>query len=199
MNPKVDKFFERANKWQKEMEKLRSIALECGLTEELKWGKPCYSYNNSNIVIIQGFKEYCAFLFFKGVLLKDPKGILVKTGENTVVGRQARFIDSKKIDTLAPVLKSYIYEAIEVEKAGLKVKKEENKEQKMPDEFKSKLNKAPALKKAFNSLTPGRQRAYLMYFSAPKQSATRESRIEKCAKQILEGKGLNDDYKLTKK
>src|SRR5437763_6051809 len=126
MNPKVDKFFDRATKWQNEMEKLRSIALDCGLTEELKWGKPCYSYNNSNIVIIQGFKEYCAFLFFKGVLLKDPKGLLVKTGENTVVGRQARFTDSKKIDTLTPVLKSYIYEAIEIEKAGLKVTKEKN-------------------------------------------------------------------------
>ena len=190
-NPKIDKYVTRIKNWQEETEKLRKIILGCGLTEELKWGKPCYSFQESNIVIIQGFKEYCALLFFKGVLLSDRNGILLKTGENTRVGRQIRFVNVRQIVELEPVLKTYIYEAIEIEKAGLKVKPEKN-EVAIPEEFKSKLQKTPSLKAAFNALTPGRQRAYIYYFSAPKQSKTRESRIEKCMKQILAGKGLND-------
>jgi uncharacterized protein YdeI (YjbR/CyaY-like superfamily) len=192
MNPKVDKYLSNAKNWQKEMEKLRSIILECGLTEELKWGKPCYTFQDSNVVVIQGFKEYCALLFFKGVLLKNADGILVKTGENTRVGRQIRFTDVREIVKLKPILKSTIYEAIEVEKAGLKVKPPKSTELKLPEEFKNKLAESPALKTAFKALTPGRQRAYNIYFSQPKQSKTREARIEKCVKQILKGKGLND-------
>ena len=190
-SPKVDTYIGKATQWRKEMEYLRTILLDCGLTEELKWGKPCYAYLHSNIVVIQAFKEYCALLFFKGVLLKDPDGILVKTGVNTRVGRQARFTNVRDIVKLEPVLKACIYEAIEVEKAGLKVNLKTKKEP-VPEEFQKKLNKTPALKTAFNALTPGRQRAYIIYFSAPKQSKTRESRIEKCMKQILSGKGLND-------
>ena len=194
MNPKVDAFLGRAQKWPKEMKKLRAIALDCGLTEEIKWGKPCYSFEGKNIVVIQGFKEYCAFLFFKGYLLSDNKGILVKTGENTVVGRQARFTDVKEIAKVEPVLKAYIYEAIELERSGAKPppKKAASPALALPEEFQQKLATMPALKKAFNALTPGRQRAYSFYFSQPKQSATRASRVEKCLQQILHGKGLND-------
>jgi uncharacterized protein YdeI (YjbR/CyaY-like superfamily) len=192
MNPKVDTYLSKAQKWQKEMKKLRMILLDCGLTEELKWGKPCYVFEKSNIVVIQGFKEYCAVLFFKGVLLNDPNGVLVKTGENTRVGRQLRFNNVREIVDMEPILKAYIYEAIEVEKAGLKVPLKKASEPVLPAEFKSKLDKSPALKTAFKALTPGRQRAYIFYFSAPKQSKTRESRVEKCLKQILKGKGLND-------
>ena len=191
MNPKVDVFLSKAKKWHEEMEKLRMIILDCGLTEELKWGKPAYTFQESNIVIIQGFKEYCALLFFKGVLLKDPNGILKKTGENTRVGRQVRFTSVREIVKMKPVLKSYIQQAIEVEKAGLKVNIEENTDP-IPEELENKLNEIPALKSAFNALTPGRQRGYILYFSAAKQSITRESRIEKCMPQILNGKGLND-------
>lgn len=172
------------------MEKLRTILLDCGLAEELKWGKPCYSFQNSNVVIIQPFKAYCALLFFKGVLLKDPGGILVKTGENTRVGRQIRLTSVREI--VVPVLKSYLHQAIEVEKAGLKVSAPNNAEIALPDELQKKLDENPALKAAFGALTPGRQRAYLYYFSAAKQSKTRESRIEKYARRILSGKGLND-------
>jgi uncharacterized protein YdeI (YjbR/CyaY-like superfamily) len=192
MNPKVDAYIGKANKWQKEMQKLRTIILECGLTEELKWGKPCYAYQKTNIVVIQGFKEYFALLFFKGFLLKDPHGILIKTGENTRVGRQIRFANVREIVELAPVVKAYIYEAIEVEKAGVKTSSKKTEEPKIPEELNNKFSKMPALKTAFHALTPGRQRAYIFYFSAPKQSKTRESRVEKYSKHILHGKGLND-------
>jgi uncharacterized protein YdeI (YjbR/CyaY-like superfamily) len=192
MNPKVDSYLSKAQQWQREMEKLRAVALGCGLTEELKWGKPCYEFEKKNVVVIQGFKEYCAVLFFKGVLLNDPEGILVRTGENTRVGRQIRFNNVREIVEMEPVLKAYIYQAIEVEKAGLKVPLKKGPEPAPPVEFKSKLDKSPALKTAFKALTPGRQRAYIFYFSAPKQAKTRESRIEKCMGQIMKGKGLND-------
>jgi len=192
MNPKVDAYISKAQKWQKEMKKLRMILLDCGLTEELKWGKPCYAFEKSNIAVIQGFKEYFALLFFKGFLLKDPNGILVKTGENTRVGRQIRFADVREIVKMEPILKAYIYEAIEVERAGLKVSSKEKTALVFPEEFQKQLDKNPALKAAFDALTPGRQRAYHIYFSQPKQSSTREARVEKCMKSILAGKGIND-------
>jgi uncharacterized protein YdeI (YjbR/CyaY-like superfamily) len=192
MNPKVDAFLGRAQHWQKEMKKLRSIALDCGLIEEIKWGKPCYTSEGKNIVVIQGFKEYCAFLFFKGYLLSDANGILVKTGENTVVGRQARFTDVKEIVKVEPILKAYLYEAIETERSGPKAAPQRKAPPPLPEEFQQKLDKTPSLKKAFNALTPGRQRAYSFYFSQPKQSKTRALRVEKCTPQILKGKGLND-------
>jgi uncharacterized protein YdeI (YjbR/CyaY-like superfamily) len=192
MNPKVDFFFSKAEKWQEEFEKLRMIILDCGLTEELKWGVPCYTYEKSNIVLIHGFKEYCALLFFKGALLNDPKGILVIQTENVQAARQIRFTNVREISKLKPVLKAYVHEAIEVEQAGLKVNFKKTTEFSIPEEFQTKLDKTPALKTAFKALTPGRQRAYLLYFSAPKQSKTRESRVEKSMGQILKGKGLND-------
>jgi uncharacterized protein YdeI (YjbR/CyaY-like superfamily) len=192
VNPKVDLYFSEATRWQKEIEKLRTIILECGLTEEFKWGKPCYTFQEKNVVVIQGFKEYCALLFFKGVLLKNADGVLIKTGENTRVGRQIRFTDAREITKMKTILKATIYEAIEVEKAGLKVKVEKNTDHKIPEEFKDKLTEIPALKKAFYALTPGRQRGYIFYFSAPKQSKTRVSRVEKYMKQIIGGRGLND-------
>ena len=192
MNPKVDAFFSRAKKWQEELQKLRMIILDCQLTEELKWGKPCYTFQDSNIIIIHGLKEYCALLFCKGVLLKDADGILITPGENTQAARQIRFTNVREIVEMEPILKAYIYEAIEVEKAGLKVNFKKNTELIFPEEFQNKLDEIPALKTAFDALTPGRQRAYILYFSAPKQSKTRESRIEKCMPQILNGKGLND-------
>jgi uncharacterized protein YdeI (YjbR/CyaY-like superfamily) len=192
MNPKVDIILSKARKWQEEMVKLRMIILDCGLTEELKWRKPCYTFQKSNIVIIQGFKEYFALLFFKGVLLNDVNGILIKMGENTQAGLQIRFTNVREIVEMKSILKTYIYEAIEVEKAGLKVNFKKNTELIFPEEFQNKLDEKPALKTAFEALTPGRQRAYNLYFSAPKQSKTRESRIEKCMQQILIGKGLND-------
>jgi uncharacterized protein YdeI (YjbR/CyaY-like superfamily) len=191
-NPKVDFFFNKAEKWREEYEKLRMIILDCGLTEELKWGNPCYSFNGSNIVLIHGFKEYCALLFFKGALLNDANGILIQQTENVQSPRQVRFTSLLQITELEPVLKAYIYEAIEVEKAGLKVTLKKTSEFPMPDEFQSKLDHIPALKTAFEALTPGRQRAYLLHFSAPKQSKTREARIEKYMPQIMAGKGLND-------
>ena len=192
MNPKIDAYISKAKKWQQETQKLRAIILDCGLTEELKWGKPCHVFEKSNIAVIQGFNEYFALLFFKGFLLSDPNGILVKTGENTRVGRQIRFTNAREIAKLAPIVKAYIYEAIEVERAGLKVTPPKSSELKLPEELKKKLERSPALKTAFNALTPGRQRGYNIYFSAPKQSKTRESRIEKCMPKILKGKGLND-------
>jgi uncharacterized protein YdeI (YjbR/CyaY-like superfamily) len=170
------------------------IILDCQLTEELKWGWPCYTFQKSNIVLINGFKEYCALLFFKGALLNDANGILIKIGENTQAGRQIRFTNVREIVEMEPILKAYIYEAIEVEKAGLKVNFKKNTELIFPEEFQNKLDENPALKTAFDALTPGRQRAYNLYFSAPKQSKTRESRVEKCMQQILNGKGLNDQY-----
>ena len=190
MNPKVDWFFSKDKKWQKEFEKLRMIILDCGLTEELKWGCPCYTFEKRNIVLIHGFKEYCALLFFKGALLNDANGILIQQTENVQSARQIRFTNVREIVKMERILKAYIYEAIEVEKAGLKVKLKKTSEFKIPEEFQKKLNKIPALKTAFDALTPGRQRAYIFYFSQPKQSKTRESRVEKYMKQILNGKGL---------
>jgi uncharacterized protein YdeI (YjbR/CyaY-like superfamily) len=192
MNPKVDAYLSKAKKWREEFEKLRMIVLDCGLTEELKWGKPCYTFQKRNVVIIQGFKEYCALMFFKGALLNDVKGILIKPGENTQAGRQIRFDSAQEVVEMESVLKGFIYEAIEAEKAGMKVNFKKTTEFIIPEEFQHKLDEIPALKTAFDALTPGRQRAYILYFSAPKQSKTRESRVEKCMQQILNGKGLND-------
>ena len=192
MNPKVDFYFNKAKKWQEELAKLRVIVLDCGLTEELKWGVPCYTFQKSNVVLIHVFKEYCALLFVKGALLNDPIGILVQQTENVQAARQIRFTTVREITKLAPVLKAYIQEAIEVEKAGLKVNYKKAAEFTAPEEFINKLEEVPGLQDAFEALTPGRQRAYLLYFSAPKQSKTREARIEKCTPQILKGKGLND-------
>ena len=192
MNPKVDFYFSKSIKWQKELEALRMTILDCGLTEELKWGCPCYTFQKSNIVLIHVFKEYCAVLFFKGALLNDADGILIQQTENVQAARQMRFTNVGEIVALEPTLKAYIYEAIEVEKAGLKVPLKKNTELVFPEEFQKKLAGNAALKAAFEALTPGRQRAYNLYFSAPKQSKTRESRVEKCMPQILNGKGLND-------
>jgi len=191
-NLKVDIFLSKTKKWRNEFEKLRTIILNCGLTEEYKWMHPCYTFQGSNVVLIHGFKEYCAILFFKGVLLHDEKGILIQQTKNVQAGRQIRFTDIKEIVKLEKILKAYIYEAVEVEKAGLKVKMKKTSEYKMPEEFKKKLHEMPALKTAFKSLTPGRQRAYIFYFSQAKQSKTRSSRIDKYVQQILAGKGLND-------
>ncbi len=192
MNPKVDWFFSKDTKWQKEYEKLRAIILDCGLTEELKWGCPCYTFENANIVLIHGFKEYCALLFFKGALLNDPDGIMIQQTKNVQSARQIRFTSLREIMKMEKILKAYVYEAIEVERAGLKVKLKKTSDFKIPDEFQKKLNKTPALKTAFDALTPGRQRAYIFYFSQPKLSKTREARVEKYRKKILNGKGLND-------
>ncbi len=192
MNPKVDTFLSKAKKWQKELEKLRMIILDCGLTEELKWDSPCYTFQKSNVVIIGELKECCVLSFFKGSLLNDANGILVQQTENMQSGRIVPFTSVREIEKLEPILKAYIYEAIEIEKAGLKVNFKKTSEFTVPEEFQKKLDKNAALKKAFDALTPGRQRAYLLYFAAPKQSKTRESRIEKYTQQILDGKGLNE-------
>ncbi|HTL55948.1 MAG TPA: YdeI family protein [Candidatus Limnocylindrales bacterium] len=192
MNPKVDKFLAKTKKWQEEFKKLRSIILDCDLTEELKWGVPCYTFENRNVVLIHGFKEYCAILFVKGVLLKDAKSILIQQTENVQAARQVRFTNVREIIKLEPVLKAYIHEAIEVEKAGLKVNYRKTSDFRVPKEFQNKLNELPALKTAFKALTPGRQRAYIFYFSGAKLSKTRQSRVEQCMPQILNGKGLND-------
>jgi uncharacterized protein YdeI (YjbR/CyaY-like superfamily) len=192
MNPKVDSYLSKAKKWHPEFEKLRMIILDCQLTEELKWSVPCYTFQKSNIILIHGFKEYCAILFFKGALLKDAKGILIQQTENVQAARQIRFTNLREIVKLQSILKAYIYEAIEVEKAGLKVNFKKTTEFIIPEEFQKKLDEIPALKTAFDELTPGRQRAYIFYFSQPKQSKTRESRVEKCRQQILNGRGLND-------
>jgi uncharacterized protein YdeI (YjbR/CyaY-like superfamily) len=191
-NPQVDGFLREADKWREEFEQLRTIILGCGLTEELKWGKPCYTFQNSNIVLIHGFKEYCAILFIKGALLKDARGILIQQTENVQAARQVRFTHVREIVKLKAVLKAYIQEAIGVENAGLEVTYKKTSEFKMPEEFQKKLNEMPALKTAFAALTPGRQRGYLLYFSAAKQAKTRESRIEKCMDLIFDGVGLND-------
>jgi uncharacterized protein YdeI (YjbR/CyaY-like superfamily) len=193
MNPKVDFFFNKAKKWGEEFGYLRTIILDCGLTEELKWGQACYTFQKKNIVLIHGFKEYCAMLFFKGALLQDPNGILIQQTKNVQAARQVRFTSARQIARMKPVLKSYVYEAIEVEKAGLKVPLKKTAEFKIPEEFQKELDKTPALKTAFTALTPGRQRAYIFYFSQPKQSKTRTSRVEKSIRQILRGKGLNDE------
>jgi uncharacterized protein YdeI (YjbR/CyaY-like superfamily) len=190
MNPKVDFYFNKAKKWQKELEKLRMIILDCGLTEELKWGKPCYTFQKKNIVLIHLFKEYCAILFFKGALLKDPNGILIQQTENVQAARQIRFTNVREIVEMEPILKAYIHEAIEVEKAGLKVDFKKTTEFIMPEEFQKKLDEIPGLKTAFDALTPGRQRAYILYFSQPKQSKTRESRVEKIYAANSQGEGI---------
>ena len=192
MNPKVDWFFDKPTQWQEEYEKLRLICLDCGLTEDLKWGQPCYTLNNANIVLIHGFKEYCALLLFKGALLNDPNGILVQQTENVQLPRQIRFTSAEEIVKLEPVLKAYIHNAIEVEKAGLKVELKKTKDFAVPEEFQTKLDGSPLLKAAFEALTPGRQRNYLFHFSKPKLSKTREERVEKAIPLILSGKGLDD-------
>ncbi|UGQ48324.1 YdeI/OmpD-associated family protein [Massilia endophytica] len=192
MNPKVDAFLSRQKNWKPEFEELRSILLDCPLTEELKWGVPCYALDGKNVVLMHGFKEYCALLFFKGALMKDGKGILVTQTENTQSTRQIRFTGVQEIVKMKSVLKAYIKEAIEIEKAGLKVEFKETAEFNMPDEFRFELQRNPALRNAFEALTPGRQRGYLLHFSAAKLSKTREARIEKCTPRILDGMGLND-------
>ncbi|MGN7987907.1 YdeI/OmpD-associated family protein [Pedobacter sp. 22226] len=192
MNPKVDFYFNKAKKWQEAVNLLRTIALDCGLTEELKWGCPCYTLNGNNIVLIHDFKEYCAFLFFKGALLKDKETILIQQTENVQSSRQIRFTNALQIVEMKAILKAYILEAIEIEKAGLKVELKKTTEYAIPEEFQSKLDQIPDLKAAFEALTPGRQRGYLLYFSSAKQSKTREARVEKYIPQILSGKGLDD-------
>jgi uncharacterized protein YdeI (YjbR/CyaY-like superfamily) len=191
-NPKVDAFLSKQKNWKDELEKLRTIILGSGLTEELKWGTPCYTFQNRNVVLMHGFKEYCALLFFKGALLKDPDGILIRQTQNVQSARQIRFTSVREIVKLKTTLKAYLKEAVEVEKAGLKVNFKDTSEFTVPEEFQKRLDKSATLKKAFRALTPGRQRAYLLYFSTPKQSKTRESRIEKSTPQILAGKGLDD-------
>ena len=192
MNPKVDAFLGETREWRKEFEKLRRIILDCQLTEELKWGKPCYTFQDNNIVLMHGFKEYCALLFFKGALLKDANAILIKQTDNVQAARQIRFTHVRQVVEMEPILKAYVYEAIELEKAGVKVDYKKTSEFTIPVEFQIKLDASPALKTAFAALTPGRQRGYLLYFSAPKQSKTRQSRVEKCMRQILNGKGLHE-------
>ena len=192
MNPKVDFFFEKDTQWQAAYKKLRTIVLDCGLTEELKWGVPCYTYNGSNVVLIHGFKEYCALLFHKGVLLNDGHAILIQQTENVQSARQIRFTSLQEIVDLERIIKTYIFEAVEVEKAGLKVELKKTKEYEVPEEFQQKLNEDPELKTAFEALTPGRQRGYLLYFSQAKQSKTRVARVEKYIPKIMEGLGLND-------
>src|SRR5579862_836302 len=191
MNPEVDLYVSRLKKWPKEVEKLRKIILGCGLSEELKWTAPCYAFDGKNMVVIQAFKEYCGLLFFKGCLLSDTDGILVKTGKNTRVSRQIRFNSVREIVKLESVFKAHIYEAVEVERAGVKVDIEKLDEPEIPAEFRKKLDEHPALKRAFHALTPGRQRAYIFYFGQPKLAKTREGRVRKYIKQILNRKGLN--------
>jgi uncharacterized protein YdeI (YjbR/CyaY-like superfamily) len=192
MNPKVDEFLSKAKKWKEEYEKLRNIVLDCELIEEFKWMHPCYTFEKKNIVIIHGFKEYCALLFHKGALLKDAHGILIQQTENVQAARQIRFTNVQEIVEMETILQAYIYEAIEVEKAGLEVNFKKNTDYIIPEELQNKFDEIPAMKTAFEALTPGRQRAYILYFSGPKQSKTRESRVEKYMQQILNGKGLND-------
>ncbi len=191
-NPRVDWFFDKATQWQPELRTLRDIALNTGLTEDLKWGHPCYTDQDANIVLIQGFKAYCAYLFPKGAALEDPDGILVKVGENTRIARQARFTDLAEIETLAPVLTSYIQAAVAADRAGVEVELDEADAAPVPVEFQEQLDDDPALRAAFSGLTPGRQRAYLLYFNGAKQSKTRASRVEKSIPRILDGLGLND-------
>lgn len=192
MNPKVDFYFNKDGNWQTATEQLRTIALDCGLTEELKWGCPCYSYKQGNVILIHVFKEYCAFLFFKGALLSDPEGILIQQTEHVQSARQIRFPNALDIVEMTATLKSYIFQAIEVEKAGLKVALKKTEDFTVPVEFQHKLDSIPDLKAAFEALTPGRQRGYLFYFSQAKQAKTREARVEKYMPQIMNGKGLDD-------
>ncbi len=192
MNPKVDAYFSKIKKWRQELEHLRTIVLDCMLTEDFKWRNPCYTFQNNNVVIIHGFKEYCAVFFFKGALLNDASNILIQQTENVQAARQIRFTKVKEITKMEKVLKAYIFEAIEIEKAGLKVALKKHEDFNIPNEFEKQLKKNATLKKAFNALTPGRQRGYYLYFAAPKQSSTREARIEKYTQQIINGKGLTD-------
>ncbi|KXH84364.1 YdeI/OmpD-associated family protein [Chryseobacterium kwangjuense] len=192
MNPKVDFFFDKNQQWHKEFEKLRAIALSTELIEDLKWGCPCYTFEGKNIFLIHGFKEYCALLFFKGALMKDPDQILIQQSENVQAARQIRFTDVQQINDLEEIIRAYMFEAVEIEESGAKVEMKKTKEFEMVEEFKNKLDESPELKEAFESLTPGRQRAYLLHFSSAKQSKTREARIEKYIPQILNGQGLND-------
>lgn len=192
MNPKVDFFFDKSSHWQKEYKQLRALVLDCGLTEELKWGVPCYTHHGNNVVLIHGFKEYCALLFHKGALLDDSEDILIQQTENVQSARQIRFTNLQEIVDMGKILKSYVYEAIELEKAGLKVELKKTKEYDIPEEFQVKLDSDNVLKEAFYALTPGRQRGYLLHFAAAKQAKTREARVEKLIPQILDGKGLND-------
>jgi uncharacterized protein YdeI (YjbR/CyaY-like superfamily) len=192
LNPKVDEYLGKSKKWKEEYVKLRDIVLDCELTEEFKWMHPCYTLDDKNIVLIHGFKDYCAFLFHKGALLQDPQGILIQQTENVQAARQIRFTNVQEIIEMESILKAYINQAIEVEKAGLEVTFKKNTEFTIPEEFQNKLDEIPGLKTAFEALTPGRQRAYLLYFSDPKQSKTRTSRVEKYVQHILSGKGLND-------
>jgi uncharacterized protein YdeI (YjbR/CyaY-like superfamily) len=192
MNPKVNFFFEKATQWKEEFEKLRTIALSTELVEDLKWGCPCYTYEGKNIFLIHGFKEYCALLFFKGALMKDPDYILIQQTENVQAARQIRFTDVEQINDIENILRQYMFEAVEIEESGAKVEMKKTKEFEMAEEFQKKLDQNPALQEAFKALTPGRQRAYLLHFSSAKQSKTREARIEKCIPQIMEGIGLND-------
>lgn len=192
MNPRVDEYLSKVQKWQGELEKLRTIVLDCKLTEELKWRQPCYTYQGKNVVIISGFKKYCGLMFFKGALLKDTHNILVKPGEHTQAGRLIRFTGIQEITEMEQILKAYITEAVEVEKAGKKVSSMPKPELKYPEEFQQKLDENPGLKTAFEKLTPGRRRAYILYFSGARQSKTRTSRVEKWMEHILNGKGLDD-------
>ncbi|MFC3746504.1 YdeI family protein [Paenibacillus sp. GCM10012306] len=192
LNPKVDEFLGKSKKWKEEYEKLRNIVLDCGLTEEFKWMHPCYTHENKNIVLIHGFKEYCALLFHKGALLKDAQGILIQQTENVQAARQIRFTNAQEIADMETILKAYIHEAIEVEKSGLQVELKKNTEYTIPEELQNKFAEIPGLKDAFEALTPGRQRAYILYFSDAKQSKTRVARVEKYVQHILDGKGLND-------
>ena len=192
MNPKVDEYLEKSKTWREELAKLRAIILDCHLTEDLKWGKPCYTVQNSNTILIIPLKDHCALMFCKGALLKDASHILTKPGENTQGGRWIKFAGITEIAATETILKAYIQEAVEVEKSGLEIKYKETSEYAVPIEFQNKLNEHPALNTAFDKLTPGRQRAYILNFSAPKQSKTRDSRVEKCMQRILDGKGLND-------
>jgi len=191
-NPKVDWFFAKADKWRLETKTLRTIILDCGLTEVLKWGCPCYTLGDDNIVLIHAFKDYCAVLFFKGALLKDPKGVLIQQTKNVQAARQVRFTGIREVEKLKPVLKSLIKQAVEAEKSGLKVKFKQASEFTMPEEFQTRLNGMPALRTAFEGLTPGRQKAYLLHFSGAKQSKTREARVEKFIPRILDGLGMDD-------
>ena len=195
LNPKIDGWFRKAKQWQEEMLKLRAIAGDCGLTEELKWRQPCYTFEGHNVAIIGPFKNFCVLSFFKGALLNDPKGILEQIGENTQSGRTIRITSLQQIEKLELAIKSLIKEAIKAEKAGLKVEFKKIAERPIPEELQIQFDKKPALKKAFNALTPGRQREYLLHFSSAKQSATRTARIEKCTQKILKGEGFSDDYK----
>jgi uncharacterized protein YdeI (YjbR/CyaY-like superfamily) len=192
MNPKFDEIIDRADKWQEEFHQLRTILLDFEMAEEIKWGWPCYTDQGSNIVLIHGFNDYCALLFFKGALLTDPKDVLVQQTENTQAARQLRFTEVDEIVEMEPIIKGYVTEAIEVERAGLEVEFRKTSEYEVPVEFQNKLDEIPALKAAFDGLTPGRQRGYLLYFSGAKQSKTRESRVERYIDHILDGKGLND-------